>query len=114
MQKSMEISGDTNPLHLDEEYAQSRGYPGRVVYGILTTNMISRWGGHLPSRCCLLWGVDVRFVSPVFIGDVLDIHGRIAEVNEEQRYIRVKVRIRNPKGQTVLRGSYMGGVSDEA
>ena len=41
MREFLELSGDTNPLHNDEHFAQSKGYPSRVVYGILTASLYS-------------------------------------------------------------------------
>lgn len=46
-----EISGDVNPLHNDENFAKGKGYPGRVVYGMLTSSMYSCLGGGIHS-----WG----------------------------------------------------------
>ena len=46
MESFCEISGDINPLHKDEDFAKEKGYPGRVVYGMLTSAMYSCLGGH--------------------------------------------------------------------
>ena len=45
MDKFCEISGDVNPLHKEESFAKDKGYPGRVVYGMLTSSMYSCLGG---------------------------------------------------------------------
>ena len=41
MQRFMEITADENPLHVDESYAKSKGFPNRVAYGMLTASFIS-------------------------------------------------------------------------
>ena len=45
MERFRELSGDENPLHKDEAYAKEKGFPGRVVYGMLTSSLYSCLGG---------------------------------------------------------------------
>ena len=98
-----ELTGDCSPIHMDEAYAQRRGYPGRVVYGML--------GASLPGEHCLLHGVECKFARPVFIGDVLTVSGTVTEVNETFREITVKAVITNQNGQKVTRGVIRAGVA---
>lgn len=113
LQKFLEISGDTNPLHTDAAFAQAKGYPGRVVYGMLTASFYSALAGvYLPGERCLLLEVNSKFTSPVFVGDKLDVYGKVSEVKENYGFIRVKARIRNQKGETVSRGVITAGVND--
>ena len=52
-----ELTGDCSPIHMDEAYAQRRGYPGRVVYGMLGASLFSTLAGvYLPGEHCLLHG----------------------------------------------------------
>ena len=113
MQKFLEISGDVNPLHNDDAYAQKKGYPSRVVYGMLTASLYSTLAGvYLPGEHCLLWEVDTKFTQPVHIGDTLEVFGRVTEVNESYGFIRVKAQIKNQKNQTVSRATITAGVSE--
>ena len=83
MTKFCAISGDTNPLHLDSSYAQSRNLKDRVVYGLLTSSFYSTLVGlYLPGKYAMLQGINIKFNSPVFIGDQLIISGRISHTNE--------------------------------
>ena len=69
MEKFYEISGDENPLHRDAEFARTKGFEDRVVYGMLTASLISTLGGvYLPGKYCLIQGVETKFLKPVFIG----------------------------------------------
>ena len=53
-----EISGDRNPMHLDEQFATAAGFPGRVVYGLLTSSFYSQLVGmYLPGKHALLHGI---------------------------------------------------------
>lgn len=70
MKQFENLSGDINPLHIDEEYAKSKKMIGKVVYGMLTSSFYSTLVGvHLPGEKCFLQGIDINFKKPVFIGE---------------------------------------------
>ena len=72
MDKFLDISNDINPLHVNSNYAKEKGFPGRVVYGLLTSSFYSTLVGvHLPGKHCILQGIDIQFSKPVYIGDAL-------------------------------------------
>lgn len=113
LQKFLEISGDTNPLHIDAEFARTKGYPDRVVYGMVTASFYSTLAGvYLPGKHCLLWEVNSKFNAPVFIGDELNISGTITKVNKEFNFVKIKAKIRNQRGQIVSRASITAGVTE--
>ena len=92
MQYFYEISGDENPLHRDAAFAREKGFPDRVVYGMLTASLISTLGGcYLPGRNCLIQGVEVKFAKPVFVGDELTVTGEVSRVETNLKYLEVKV-----------------------
>lgn len=97
-----EISGDTNPMHLDEEYAKAKGYEGKLVYGMLTSSLYSRLVGvYLPGENCILQEVRSRFHAPVYIGDTLTVMGTVEEVHEAVKMIKVKAVVVNQNGVKV-------------
>lgn len=99
------ISGDVNPLHGSSSYAQKKGYPDKVVYGMLTASFLSTLAGvWLPGERSLIHQVETEFPSPVYVGDSLTVEGTVKEKNDTFRFLVVKVVIRNQKGQKVLRG----------
>ncbi|MBP3819520.1 MAG: MaoC family dehydratase [Butyrivibrio sp.] len=105
------ISGDVNPLHKDDKFAQEKGYPDRVVYGMLTASMYSCLGGvYIPGKNCLLQSVHADFLSPVFIGDILTCTGKIVEKNDSVRQVVIKSVIRNQNGKKVSRARIEAGV----
>lgn len=105
------LTGDENPLHNSEEYAVSRGYPGRVVYGMLTSSFFSRLAGmYLPGERSLLHSFEVKCQKPVFIGDTLRVEGRVEEKNDTYRLIKIKALIRNQKGEKVSKAVIQVGV----
>ena len=106
------ITGDCSPIHMDAEYAAGRGYPGRVVYGMLGASMVSTLAGvYLPGEHCLLHQVDSKFAKPIFIGDTLTVSGKVTERSEAFREVTVKFTITNQDGKKVTRGTYKAGLA---
>ena len=111
MKKFLEISGDENPLHTDSEFAKSKHFPDKVVYGMLTVSLISTLGGmYLPGKNCLIQGVEINFIKPVYVGDELTVTGEVTEIYKDLNRIIIKVTIRNQNNQKVVRGILKAGV----
>ncbi len=112
MDKFYAITGDNSPIHMDAEYAAGRGYPGRVVYGMLGASFLSTLAGvYLPGEHCLLHGMELKFAKPVFIGDTLTVTGVVDEVNDTFREITIKASIVNQHGKKVTRAVVKAGVA---
>ncbi len=110
----LSITGDNNPLHCDEAFAKAKGYPSRVVYGLLTTSFFSKLGGcYLPGKNCLIHEVQTKCVAPVFVGDELTVTGTVKELHELFKQAVLKVEITNQDGKKVIRGTMKVGVLDE-
>ena len=104
------VSGDFNPLHMDASYARSRGYKDRVVFGMLVASLLSQLVGmYLPGENALLHEVQTSFLKPVFIGDILSVHGRITELHENFRQLELQVNIVNQDGVKVVRAKIKAG-----
>ena len=114
MRKFLDITADENPLHTDESFAKTKGFPSRVVYGMLTASFISTLGGvYIPGKFCLIQGIEIKFAKPVFIGDELTVLGEVSRVDLDLKYTEIKVTIKNQKKEKVLRGLLKAGVIDE-
>ena len=113
MQLFYQLTEDNSPIHISEEYAQSRGHSGRVVYGMLGASLFSTLAGvYLPGETCLLHGVEVKFAKPIYIGDTLTVTGTVHEINETFREITIKAVITNQDGTRVTRGLIRAGVAE--
>ncbi|HEV2952524.1 MAG TPA: MaoC/PaaZ C-terminal domain-containing protein [Candidatus Dormibacteraeota bacterium] len=93
-------SGDTNPIHLDEDFARSVGLPGVIAHGMLQMGLLasylSQWsgsGGRLGRLRC-------RFSGMVEAGDSLTFGGRVLAVSDDQ--VSLEVWALNQKGEKVL------------
>lgn len=114
LERFQEITGDVNPLHIEEGFAKERGYTGRVAYGMLTASFLSTLAGvYLPGKNSLIHSVETKFVKPVYIGDVLTVSGTVTERLELFSAFTMKVTIRNQHQEKVLRGTMQIGVLNE-
>ena len=112
MELFRQLSGDESPIHIDAEYAQQRGYPGRVCYGMLGASFFSTLAGvYLPGEHCLLHSVETKFAKPVFIGDTLTVRGEVTEVNPVFGEITIRASLTNQDGKKVTRGLIKAGVA---
>ena len=114
MDKFLDISNDINPLHVDSNYAKKKGFPNRVVYGLLTSSFYSTLVGvYLPGKYCILQGIDIQFSKPVYIGDALKISGKVIYINEAYKQIEIKAFITNQNNESVSKSTIYNGVLDE-
>lgn len=108
-----ELTGDVNPLHLDDDYAEKNGFDSKIAYGMLTASFYSTLVGvYLPGERCLLHECDVAWKKPVYIGDKLTVQGVVAEIDERFKRITVKASIVNQEGTKVSRASIVAGVRE--
>ena len=95
------ISGDTNPVHLNQEYASSTMFQGRIAHGMLSVGFISAvLGTKLPGPGAIYMGQTLRFKAPVRAGDTVTARATVTEVIPEKR--RVVVRTVCTVGETVV------------
>lgn len=97
MMKGFEImTGDINPLHINQEYAKEKGMLDKVVYGMLTSSFYSTLVGvYLPGKRCLLQGIEISFKKPVYIGEEIEIYGEISYLNEAYKIAEIKAYVKN-------------------
>ncbi len=110
-----QLSGDTNPLHMDDDFARKRGFRSRVVYGLLMGAYVSRMAGmFLPGKNCLLLGVDLKFVSPCYVGDTIEVTAVVREISMALKAAVLKVVITNKaSGHVLARGKVTVGFTGE-
>jgi acyl dehydratase len=88
------LSGDVNPLHMNEEFAKSRGFERRVVHGAYMVGLVSRLlGMNLPGLNCLIHEIRIKFPRPAYVGDRLFVKGIVDQRSEAARAITMSVTI---------------------
>jgi 3-hydroxybutyryl-CoA dehydratase len=107
IQKFGEISGDTNPVHFDEEFAKTTMFKGRIAHGMLSASYISTvLGMKMPGPGTIFMSLSTRFKAPVRIGDTVEAICTVREVNAEKRRV-VFDCICKVKDTTVIEGEAM-------
>ena len=84
------VSGDTNPLHLNHEFASGTIFKGRVAHGMLTASLISTViGTKLPGPGCIYVSQNLRFRAPVRTGDTVTATCMVTKLIPEKRLIEL-------------------------
>lgn len=85
------ISGDTNPVHLNETFAEQTRFKGRIAHGMLAASYISTvLGTRLPGPGCIYMSQTLNFRAPVKVGDTVRARVTVTEVNREKNRIKVE------------------------
>lgn len=101
------LSGDDNPLHMDDAVAREYGFPGRVAHGMIALSAISCLiGTQLPGPGGLWLSQDVQFAAPVFIGDKLEARVEVQNISTGAQVIVLGTEVVNSATRVaVLRGT---------
>ena len=90
------ISGDYNPLHMDEKFAQSRDFTKRVCHGMLLGSLFSRLVGmYIPGKHGLYFSQTLNFVNPTIVDDTVTVTGKVISKSESTKIIELKTTIKN-------------------
>ena len=110
-----EVTGDHNPVHVDEAFAQQTRFGRRIAHGMLTASLISSvLANHLPGAGSVYLGQTLQFVAPVFAGDEVTARVTVTEVRESRPIVKLETVCVNQRGETVIRGEATVLVSDIA
>lgn len=105
MERFAELSGDFNPLHVDDAFARSKGFEGVVVYGALIIAKVSQLiGMRLPGRDAVWASVSLDFVKPLYVDQQAKVDGMVTDVSELTGMLRLKLTIRSSTGQLLAKG----------
>ena len=97
------ISGDINPIHLDEEYAKKTRFKKRIAHGILVSSHISALlANTLPGEGSIYLSQSLEFLAPVYIND--QIKTIVKVVNIKNKVYELDCRCYNQEEKIVLKG----------
>jgi acyl dehydratase len=99
------VSGDVNPLHLDEAWAAGTRFKGRIAHGMFTGGLISAAIAMvLPGPGVVYVAQDMRFERPVRIGDTITVELTVTEKLPEKQFVKLSSIARNQLGKVVVSG----------
>ena len=99
------VTGDFNPLHMDQAYAEKNPFKGRIAHGILSVGFISNvLGNLLPGPGTIYLSQEVKFLAPVRIGDTITVRVEVIELIPEKNRAKFKTTCTNQEGKEVIDG----------
>jgi len=100
-----ELTGDSNPLHFDREFAARTRFKDLVVQGGLTTGLLHALVAmDLPGPGTVFLSQNWQFTAPVFIGDTITAEAEVVKVHETKPVAQLRIRVTRQTGETVLEG----------
>jgi len=100
-----EITGDSNPAHLDEEFAKGTVFKGRIAQGILSAGLISAViGTRLPGSGTIYLSQTLRFTAPVRLGDAITAMVEVIDIDIEKNRATLHTTCVNQDGKMVIDG----------
>lgn len=101
----VKLSGDANPLHVDDEFAKSKGFAARLVHGALLASKFSYLVGMIiPGKSGLYLSQESNFHKPILINEQFKVKGTVVRKSEATRIIEIKTEIFNSKGEVAVEG----------
>jgi len=100
-----DLSGDHNPLHLDESFAQQTRFGRRIAHGMLSASLISAViANDLPGQGSIYLGQTLQFVAPVFLGDTIEARVTVTGIREDKQIVKLDTVCTNQRNEVVIKG----------
>ena len=111
MQRFIEITGDVNPLHVDEEFARRTPFGHRVLQGMLTASIFSTMVGMLlPGSGAIYRSQTLNFLLPVYLGETVTAHFVVRAIDRAKHRLTIDAWIENADGKRVIEGVCEAGL----
>src|SRR6266849_10221760 len=100
-----ELTGDHNPLHLDDEYAATTRFGRRIAHGMLAASLISTvLATELPGIGTVYLSQNSQFVAPVYPGDTVTARVTVMKIRDDKPIVTLDTICENQRGEMVIRG----------
>jgi 3-hydroxybutyryl-CoA dehydratase len=100
-----ELSGDRNPIHLDDEYAATTRFGRRIAHGMLAASLISTvLGTELPGIGTVYLSQNSRFLAPVYPGDTVTARVTVKNIREDKPIVTLETICENQRGELLIKG----------
>ncbi len=102
-------TGDFNPVHLDQAYAEKTMFKGRIAHGLFSVGLLSTvLGNILPGHGTIYLSQEAKFLAPVRIGDTITAKVEVIELNLEKNRAKFRTTCINQDGKLVVDGTAWG------
>ncbi|VDG19026.1 MaoC family dehydratase [Lactiplantibacillus mudanjiangensis] len=102
-----EVTGDYNPMHMDDEFAAQTQFHGRIAHGMISAGMISAClGTKMPGPGAIYLGQSLKFNAPVHFDDVLVVRVEVTKIDQKKHFklVTLSTVVTNQDGQVVTDG----------
>ena len=111
VQRFIEITGDVNPLHVDEAFAAGTPFGRRVLHGMLTASIFSTMVGMLlPGTGAIYRSQTIRFLLPVHLDETVTAHFVVRTIDRAKHRLEIDAWIENEAGAHVIEGTCEAGL----
>ena len=98
-------TGDFNPIHLDQAYAEKTTFKSRIAHGLLSVGLLSSiLGNILPGHGTIYLSHEIKFLAPVRIGDTITARVEVIELVQEKNRAKFRTTCINQDGKIVVDG----------
>ncbi|GIU82301.1 MAG: MaoC family dehydratase [Acidobacteria bacterium] len=105
VRKFAELSGDFNPIHLDEDFAKNTRFRKRIAHGMISGALISAvLGNEFAEKKIVYLSQTLNFVAPVFIDDTITATATVTHIREDKPIITLETICTNQNGEVVVKG----------
>lgn len=101
-------TGDFNPLHLDEAYAEKTIFKGRIAHGALSIGLLSKVCTSFLGPGSIALSQELKFLAPVRLRDTITARVEVIELIPEKNRVKLRTTCTNQKGEVVVDGTAWG------
>lgn len=114
IQTFAELTGDHNPVHLDDTYARTTRFGRRIAHGMLSASLISSvLANRLPGEGTVYLSQSLQFVAPVYPGDTVTARATVTRLREDKPIATLETLCLNQRGETLIKGEAVVLVSND-
>jgi 3-hydroxybutyryl-CoA dehydratase len=100
-----DLTGDHNPVHLDEQYASGTRFERRIAHGMLTASLISSTlANQLPGAGTVYLSQSLKFIAPVYLDDTVTVRVTVTAIREDKPVATLETICVNQRGEPLIKG----------
>jgi 3-hydroxybutyryl-CoA dehydratase len=99
------LSGDSNPIHIDDAYAEKTRFKRRIAHGMLVASMLTKLAGmKLPGPGSIYVSQTFKFKGPCYVGDTVTAELAVTNVRSDKPIVTLSTIVRNDKNEVLIDG----------